>query len=171
MRYTKQIKSLHKIILVFSIVFMSVLTTACKADQVAEPTQIEMEAEGNSFEESANDIEAPIPETDFDARFEIYTKGTKRIFDDFKYHNQSVNVYLEATDPSVVNVKSTGITWDDFFKTLPFSLDKECLLTGTGQKFCTGESGKLQFILNGVEDPDVLDKEIQENDFLEVKFE
>jgi hypothetical protein len=171
MIYNIQNKSMHKILLVILICLVSALTTACTADQVAEPMEIQMEAEDNSFEESTNDIEAPIPETDFDARFEIYTKGTKRIFEDSKYHNQSVNVYLEATDPSIVNVKSPGVSWDDFFKTLPFSLDKECLVTGTGQKFCSGESGRLQFVLNGFEDPNILDKEIHENDFLEIKFE
>jgi hypothetical protein len=107
----------------------------------------------------------------FTARFEIYTKGTKRIFTDTKYHNQSPDVFIENPDPSIINVTKEKITWDDFFKTLPFSLTKDCLVTGTKQTFCTNDEGRLQFFINGVEDPNALDKEIVKDDFLKVIYE
>ena len=71
----------------------------------------------------------PIPtespeQSDFTASFEIYTNGTKRIFTDVKYHNQSQNVFIQNSDPSTIYVKTAGTTWADFFETLPFSLSK-----------------------------------------------
>lgn len=48
--------------------------------------------------------------TDFTASFEIYTNGTKRIFTDPKYHQQSSEVYLTAEMPSTIYIKKEGIT-------------------------------------------------------------
>jgi hypothetical protein len=50
-------------------------------------------------------------------------------------------------------------------------LTKDCLTTGTGQVFCTGESGTLKFFINGAGDPNALEKEINEGDLLKVIFE
>lgn len=105
------------------------------------------------------------------AKFEIYTHGTKRVFTSLMYHNLSPDVYISEPDPSVVHVKRAGITWGEFFDTLPFSLDKECLTTGTGQTFCNDENNTLKFILNNVETPNVLDIEINEGDNLIVRVE
>ena len=108
---------------------------------------------------------------DFTARFEIYTNGTKRIFTAAMYHNQSPDVYIENSDPSTVYVKKENITWDDFFKTLPFSVTKDCLVTGTKQTFCSNSSEKLKFILDGVETANALELDINPNDFLEIRYE
>ena len=106
----------------------------------------------------------------YTAKFEIYTNGTKRIFTAEMYHDQSKDVYIESTDPSIVHVTKDNITWDYFFKTLPFSLSKECLITGTKQTFCNSDSGQLRFILNGEEVPNSLDLIIKEKDTLEVRY-
>lgn len=107
----------------------------------------------------------------YTASFEIYTKGTKRIFSDPKYHNKSSEVFITSDNPNTVQVKGEGITWADFFATLPMKLTKDCLTTGTGQIFCSGEKGRLKFEINGVEDPKVLDQVIQRNDLLVVSFD
>lgn len=105
------------------------------------------------------------------ASFEIITNGTRRIFSDPKYHNLSEDVYITAEDPNTIVVTRSGITWSDFFATLPMKLDKTCLTTGTGQVFCTGESGELKFYINDVEDPDTLDKVIADSDNLKVIYD
>ena len=107
---------------------------------------------------------------DFTATFEIYTNGTKRIFTQSMYHNQSTEVFIENPDPSVIHVKKAGVTWAGFFETLPFSLTKECLITGTKQEFCNTESEKLEFTLNGQNNPDALELEIQKGDQLVVTY-
>lgn len=112
---------------------------------------------------------APLP-FDFTARFEIFTNGTKRIFTDAMYHNQSAEVFIEKSDPQRINVKTAGTTWGDFFSTLPFSLSKECLVTGTKQTFCTTETKKLYFILNGEDTPNALDRIIAPDDVLRVEY-
>ena len=120
--------------------------------------------EFSKSEDSQNEI-------NITATFEIYTNTTKRIFTDSKYHNLSEDVYITAQDPSIIYVKKEAITWDVFFKTLPMSLSKNCLVTGTGQNFCTGENGILRFYINGEENTDALDLVIQNQDNLTVKFE
>ncbi len=107
---------------------------------------------------------------DIQASFAIFTNGTKRIFTDSKYHNRSPDVYIESENPDVVKVKKTGSTWDDFFKTLPMKLDKQCLTTGTGQVFCSNNNVTLKFYLNGQLDQDALNKVITNGDKLLVSY-
>ena len=102
------------------------------------------------------------------ASFAIFTNNTYRVFDDPKYYNQSPDVYME--EANIVIVKKKGITWSDFFATLPMSLKEDCLVTGTGQTFCTNETQRLRFFINSKEDKDALNKEIVEGDKLLVTY-
>jgi len=105
------------------------------------------------------------------AAFAIFTNGTFRIFTDSKYHNLSEDVYLEASNPNIIHVKKIGITYNDFFQTLPMNLTRDCLITGTGQTFCNGENGQLKFYLNGGERvDDLLEKEIKNGDRALISF-
>lgn len=106
------------------------------------------------------------------ASFSIITKGTTRIFTDPKYHHLSEDVYIESPNPNIVNVKKTGLTWNDFFKTLPvpMKLNKDCLTTGTDQLFCTGKDGVLEFYLNDKLEMNLLDKEIKQDDKVLIRF-
>lgn len=118
---------------------------------------------------------APSPSTgeqtvNIDASFTIITGSTTRSFNAEKYHNRSKDVFIEASNPSIINVKKKGITWDDFFRTLPMSLTKECLTTGDGETLCEGKGGVLKFYLNDTEDKDLLDKQIKQNDKALIKF-
>lgn len=107
---------------------------------------------------------------DYNASFAIFTNGTFRVFTASMYHNLSEEVYIQADNPNIVHIKKKGITWNQFFKTLPFTLTKDCLTTGTKETFCTGVSGKLQFYLNGNRDDNALDLEINAGDQLLVTF-
>ncbi len=104
------------------------------------------------------------------ASFAIFTNGTLRIFTAAMYHNLSPDVYIEASNPNKIIIKKSGVTWDDFFSTLPFKLTKNCLVTGTKQTFCTGSKGTLRFYLNGDKKESALDLEIQNGDKLLVTF-
>lgn len=110
---------------------------------------------------------------EFRANFEIYTNGTKRDFSDSKYHNRSAEAYIEGSNPTVVVVKKTGITWQEFFDTLPgpFKISKDCLYTGTGQTFCSTATKKLTFTLNGQVAPDALSVPIKSEDKLVIRYE
>lgn len=125
----------------------------------AEPVVAEMTPTTNTPEQ-----------TDYTASFGIVTNGTQRIFTSETYHHQSPDVYIELPDPSIVYVKAPNITWDMFFKTLPFTVEKDCLITGTKQTFCSNESGTLRFFVNEVEDPNTLDRVIQPDDVLEIRY-
>lgn len=135
----------------------------------AQPTIKPVENSINS-----NATSAPLPTSNrvnITAKFEITTNGTKRIFTASMYHRQSSEVYIENPDPSIIYVKKLGTTWDDFFKTLPFSLTKDCLVTGTKQTFCSNETKKLHFFLNKVETDNPLEREIKDNDVLKIMYQ
>ncbi len=104
------------------------------------------------------------------ASFAIFTNGTFRIFTAAMYHNLSQNVYIEASNPNIVQIKKAGTTWNDFFVTLPFKLTSECLTTGTKETYCNGNGGTLQFYLNGEKNNNALNLEIKEGDKLLVTF-
>ena len=107
---------------------------------------------------------------DITASFEIYTNTTKRIFTASMYHNLSEDVYITSDNPSIIHVKKAGVTWADFFATLPMKLSKDCLVTGTKQTFCTGQEGSLRFYINDIENPEALDEIINEDNFLKVTY-
>lgn len=113
---------------------------------------------------------SPSPEVDYSAGFAIITNGTVRIFSAPMYHNLSDEVFIQADNPNVVHIKKTGVTWNDFFDTLPLKLTKECLITGTKQTFCTNTDTKLRFSLNGIENTNALDTQIEAGDQLLVTF-
>ena len=106
----------------------------------------------------------------FEASFEIFTNGTKRVFTDPKYHNLSDLVYLESSDPSIVHVRAEGVTWGEFFNSLPMKLTKDCLTTGTGQTFCESGGGVLGFFINDVHTPEALEKEIKSGEHLLITY-
>jgi glucose/arabinose dehydrogenase len=112
-----------------------------------------------------------LTDTSFTASFEITTLGTKRVFTDTKYHNQSEKIYITASNPTQIQVMQAGLTWADFFATLPMKLDKNCLTTGTGQQFCTDNRTKLRFYLNDTETPDSLSLPIGDKDHLRVTYQ
>lgn len=107
---------------------------------------------------------------DIKASFIIITGTITRSFKAEKYHNQSSEVYIQSDDPKVIHVKKAGITYDDFFKTLPMKLSKDCLVTGDGENLCSESSGTLKFFLNDIETPYLLEKEIKEGDKALIKF-
>ena len=111
-----------------------------------------------------------INDVDISAKFKIVTNGTTRIFTDSKYHNLSKDVYITPQNPNTIIVKKADIKWSDFFKTLPMSLDKNCLVTGTKQTFCTNENEKLYFYINNIENTNAIDNPIRNNDFLLVEY-
>lgn len=110
------------------------------------------------------------PTTDIKASFAIFTNGTFRIFTASMYHNLSEDAYIESSNPNTVHVKKTGLTWNDFFSTLPFKLTSKCLTTGTKETFCTGNGGSLKFYINGEQNNNALGMEINEDDKLLVTF-
>lgn len=103
------------------------------------------------------------------ASFTIITDNITRSFKAEKYHNQSKDVYIEASNPEIVHVTKLGVTWDDFFKTLPMKLTEDCLTTGDGENLCN-TSGSLKFYLNEIETSNLLDQEIKQGDKILIKY-
>lgn len=172
----KKITLLIPVAIVLVILCIFALARFLNSDQTAEIQEaILTSSQSNSDQMEIRDADIEQNETDaptnFAASFEIFTQGTKRIFTAAMYHNQSESVYIENPDPSVVHVTVSGTTWDDFFKTLPFSLTKQCLVTGTKQTFCSNEAKKLRFYLNDIEEPNALEFQIQPEDRLKVIYD
>ena len=112
----------------------------------------------------------PQQPVDFIASFKIITNGTTRVFTNSMYHNLSEDVYINSEDSNTVHVKKSGVTWDDFFKTLPMKLTKDCLTTGTGQTFCNSETRSLKFYIKEKLEPDALDLIINPGDVLLIDY-
>jgi hypothetical protein len=106
---------------------------------------------------------------DIKATFGIITGNITRNFSSPKYHNLSMDVFITKDDPSIIYVKKRGITWSDFFETLPMKLTKDCLVTGDGESLCNTK-GNLRFYLNDVETPSLLDLEIKDGDRAKIEF-
>ncbi|MDP2638144.1 MAG: hypothetical protein Q8P26_03730 [Candidatus Levybacteria bacterium] len=118
-------------------------------------------------------IPSPTPQdtrVNIKASFTIITGNITRSFQAEKYHNQSSDVYIESSNPTIINVAKSGITWNDFFKTLPMKLTEDCLITGDGETLCNGNGRALKFYLNDIETPDLLDKEIRDGDKALINF-
>ena len=113
---------------------------------------------------------SPSEKVNIKASFTIITGNITRSFKAEKYHNLSADVYIENSDPTIVHVKKSNITWGDFFNTLPMKLTSDCLVTGDGETLCDGKDGNLRFYLNDVETPDLLEKHIKEGDKILIKF-
>lgn len=109
-------------------------------------------------------------EVDRQAAFAIFANGVFRVFTDPMYHNLSPDVYIESGSSNIIRVKKSGVTWNDFFRTLPLTLSQTCLITGTKEVFCTDHTKSLKFYLNGEYVSDALNREIQDADQLLVSF-
>ncbi len=154
----------RKLVGVVAIVITSLLGYGFLSDKKQAPTYSDSER----VEVQNQDLTtAPV---DFSASFAIFTNGTFRIFTAPMYHNLSPDVFIESSTPNTVRVKKSGTTWSNFFATLPFSLNSQCLVTGTKQTFCTNESGSLKFYINGIRDDSALTKEIGDGDKLLVTY-
>jgi hypothetical protein len=170
-------------VVIFVVGVFYALSSKSNTDEVLPPNEVACTADakvcpdGSAVGRTAPNCEfAPCPDVvtlpeSFDAKFEVYTNNTKRIFSAAMYRKQSEDAYIGDDDASVVHVERAGVTWGEFFSTLPFSLDEKCLTTGTGQTFCTGAEGTLKFMLNGDEAPNALSVPISEGDLLVVRFE
>ncbi len=113
----------------------------------------------------------PLPSPiNFTAAFTIITDNVTRNFEAAKYHHQAKNVYIKSVDPSIVHVTAHNITWNNFFKTLPMKLTKDCLTTGDGEILCDSKNGSLKFFLNDIETPNLLEQKIQPGDKILIKF-
>lgn len=115
-------------------------------------------------------ITPTLPFASYEAQFAIYTNGTRRIFSESKYHNQSEDIFLEAENPNIIQIKKPNLTWNDLFTTLPMNLSKDCLITGTKQTFCTNETSTLKFYINGIRNDNALNEEINNGDKLLVSY-
>src|SRR3990172_5189536 len=107
---------------------------------------------------------------DFTATFTIITGDITRSFSAPMYHNLSPDASIDSTNPMAVHVKRKGVTWNDFFETLPLTLTNDCLTTGTNETFCTGQNGTLRFFLNDLENQNLLNEEIRPDDRALIRF-
>lgn len=113
---------------------------------------------------------SPLISLPYSAYFAVFTNGTFRLFNDPKYHHQSDYVYITNENVNKVTATIAGVTWQDFFNTLPMQLTNDCLTTGTAQKFCSNESSELKFILNGIQNQNALSEVIIPNSKLLISF-
>ncbi|MDA1316620.1 MAG: hypothetical protein O3B87_01190 [bacterium] len=139
-------------ILGVAFVFFKATTTSREKSEIS--TEVNREENIETIDERVN----------LRSSFAIVTNGTVRVFTAPMYHELSPDAFITANEPNSIQVTKAGTTWDDFFKTLPFSLSEECLITGTGETFCNEGNNTLKFFLNGNRVEKLLGKEIRNGD-------
>ena len=150
-----------KVILIIIAAFVAIISAIIYLNKPQTPQITSQTPTPTPFSEEKVNIKAT---------FTIITGNITRNFKAEKYHNLSDDVYITADNPTLIHVKKAGITWDDFFKTLPMKLTKDCLTTGDGETFCDKKDGSLKFYLNDIEDNNLLDKEIKDDDKALIRF-
>jgi len=155
-----------RVFLLFVLVAMVSVIGAC--DPVQQPPNQKRNEDSSTMSAELNKEEGGV---DFTASFEIETYGVKRSFSRGMYLKLSKDVYIESPESShIIHIKKEGVTWNDFFKTLPMNLTKDCLITGTKEELCNSETRKLKFFINELENPDALDQVIKADDRLQVVY-
>ncbi len=156
---------MKKTLLIFSLLVFTFFLGGCLHDKIylTEQTRNIPSITTTSSPQKLTDEE----KIDFQASFAIFSDGLFRDFSAAMYHNRSADVFIAAPNSNVIRITKKGISWNDFFSSMPspFKLTKDCLITGTGQDFCTSKSGgSLKFYLNGVKSENLLDLEINDID-------
>lgn len=104
------------------------------------------------------------------ADFKVVLNGTRVNFGKDKYMVQSRYVHFEGGDGTTIHKHATGVTLAYFFKTIGWKLTDDCLVTDTGESYCTGEGRTLRIIVNGTEIGDPQYK-FKDDDTIEVIYE
>ncbi len=135
-------------------------------------TRSKTTAPASTTQNSSQPIKAETVFTPYTASFQIVINGETRTFTDPRYHNKSADVYIapEGSSQVQVVVAKPNITWGDLFKTLPMSVDTNCIVTGTKQTFCSNATKQLQFYINGVESPNALTADIEPGSQLKIVY-
>ena len=168
-------KVLNKISSILGLFFvgLGLLLFVVKQMSPQNPNNMPPEKMANTNIKASNNqpLTTPTPQiVNYNAHFAIFTNGTFRVFTASMYHNKDTNIYISAESPNTIQIRKENLTWQDFFNTLPMTLSPKCLVTGTGQEFCTKDKNILRFFLNGKEDPEALSKIIQKENTLLVTY-
>lgn len=84
--------------------------------------------------------------------FIVYLNGETFDFSDERYMTSSVqelhaHVHLHDGDDKVIHRHDHGVTLDEFFDSLGFTLTDECIMADTGEQYCTNEREDLALAL------------------------
>lgn len=104
------------------------------------------------------------------AAFAIYINGTEKKLNSDKFFHKSPDAYLSSREVNIINLVNPEVTWGLFFKTLPISISNLCLNAQDEGEHCTGEKGRLRFLLNGTEEKNFLNKKILYGDRALITF-
>jgi len=154
------------VITLFAVSYYIVTNSGRKTTVISVPKE-SIEAESMRPESRSSSMPQIV---DNQASFAIFTNGTFRVFTATMYHNLSPDVFIEANNPHLIQIKKDGLTWNDFFSTLPLKLTRDCLTTGTGQTFCSGSKDTLKFYINATRYEDALNNKINQSDKLLITY-
>lgn len=111
-----------------------------------------------------------LKETADRAAIAIFINGKKISLTSREFVNRSKDVYFISTIPDIIIIDNLDSTWDTLFKTLPISLNKQCLIIQSGVTYCNGASGTLKFYVNGEKQDNFLSAKILDGDRALVSF-
>lgn len=103
------------------------------------------------------------------ASLSIYINNIQVPTSSREFLNRSIDVYL-TQEISIIHIANPEVSWDDFFKTLPVTVSKNCFVTQSSVSYCSGDNGVLKFYLNGEKKDNLLSLKIKDGDRSLVTF-
>ncbi|MBI2085297.1 MAG: hypothetical protein HYT71_02170 [Candidatus Aenigmarchaeota archaeon] len=81
--------------------------------------------------------------------FKIYINGNAINFAQQKYQLAAQYVHAENGIGTLLHKHATGVTFEDFLKTVNMDIDENCFKMDDGKKYCNEGDKTLKFYLNG----------------------
>ncbi len=81
--------------------------------------------------------------------FKIYINGNAINFAQQKYQLAAQYVHTENGIGTLIHKHATGVTFEDFLKTVNMDIDENCFKMDDGKKYCSDGDKTLKFYLNG----------------------
>lgn len=99
----------------------------------------------------------------------VYIDDNRLRFTDIKYQSASNQIlhpdfHFHDQMDDIIHRHSDNLTLTDFFQSLGFTLNNDCLITDTGTSYCSNDTEKLQLYINGNQVTDIVNYVNQEED-------
>jgi len=103
------------------------------------------------------------------ADFLVYINGEQLDFTADKYQTTAENmlsetVHLHDNQGDVIHFHAEGVTLEEFFSSLGFTITNDCLTTDTGETHCTDGANVLELYVNGELVADIPNAELVDED-------
>lgn len=118
----------------------------------------------------------------YHANFALYVNGQRDEFRNFSFYEEvqacsaddksdpKARVHMHDQNNGLIHVHASGVTWEQFFANLGYTLGDNVLTTGNGVHVDGQDGNKLSFILNGRGETFIANRVIRSEDRLLINY-